>query len=130
MKKEYYRITIGVPLKRRDFFKNMVKISGVAIAAPALISAFGKTAFAEEGRRKKPGGSGSDMVDPNEGTAKAVGYVEEASKSPKAAGNKCANCMLFVKPEKKNGKEVGSCAIFPNKFVAANGYCNSWAKKA
>ncbi|HEY8270505.1 MAG TPA: high-potential iron-sulfur protein [Pseudobdellovibrionaceae bacterium] len=118
-------------MKRREFFKNMAKISGVAIAAPALISAFtGKMAFAEEGRRKKSGDAGSQLVDPSEATAKAVGYVEESTKSPKAAGNKCANCILFVKPEKKNGKEVGSCAIFPNKFVVANGYCNSWAKKA
>jgi hypothetical protein len=117
-------------MKRRDFFKNMAKISGLAIAAPALISAFtGNVALAEEGRRKKSGDTGAAMVDSNDQTAKAVGYVEDAAKSPKAAGNKCATCALFVKSDNKNGKEAGTCAIFPNKFVLANGFCNSWAKK-
>ncbi len=117
-------------MKRRDFFKNMARISGLVIAAPALISAFtGNTAFAEESRRKKSGNAGSEMVDPNDGTAKAVGYVEDSKKSPKAAGNKCATCSLFMKSENKNGKAAGTCAIFPNKFVPADAYCNSWAKK-
>jgi hypothetical protein len=118
-------------MRRREFFKSIARISGLAIAAPALISALtSSVALAEEGRRKKPGAAGSELVDINDGTAKAVSYIEDATKSPKAAGNTCANCALFVKSEKKNGKEAGTCAIFPNKFVLAKGYCNSWAKKA
>lgn len=118
-------------MKRRDFFINIIGASGAALAAPALISIItGNRALAEESRRKKSGDTGSDMLDPNDGTAKAVGYVEVAKQSSKSAGNKCSNCILFAKTEKINNKEVGTCTIFQKKYVTAAGYCNSWAKKA
>lgn len=117
-------------MKRRTFFKNIAGLSGLALVAPAIIASLQPSAaFAEEARRKKPGQE-SDMVDVNDPTAKAVGYIEDFKKSKKAAGNKCSTCALYGKTEKKNGKDVGPCALFPKKFVTADGFCNSWAKKA
>lgn len=116
-------------MKRREFFKNVAGFAGTAALAPLIISSLGSSqAFAEEGRRKKADGGGADsnLVDPKDPTAKAVGYVE-SSKLPE---KKCSGCSLYVKTEMKNGKEVGTCAIFPKKLVLANATCNSWAKKA
>lgn len=105
-------------------------MTGVFAIAPLVISTLSSNiALAEEGRRKKAAGGDSDMVDINDPTAKAVGYVEDAKKAPKSAGNKCSTCTLYAKADKKNGKEVGTCALFPKKFVYGNGFCNSWAKK-
>lgn len=118
-------------MKRREFFKSILGLTGAVAIAPFILTTLNSSkAFTEESRRKKSGGGDSDMVDPKEATAKAVGYVEDSKKAPKAAGNNCANCALYVKTEMKNGNEVGTCAIFPKKFVLGNGYCNSWAKKA
>ena len=117
-------------MKRRDFFKNLAGISGLALAAPVLLSTLTTTTNAEESRRKSSEGAAeSDMVSPNDPTAKAVEYVEVAKKNKKSAGNKCSTCQLFVAAADKNGKKVGACALFPKKLVLANGYCNSWAKK-
>ena len=117
-------------MKRRDFFKNAIGISGLALVAPVIITTLqSSTAVAEESRRKKADAGSSDMVDPNDPTAMALEYVEDAKKNKKSAGNKCATCNFYTKADKKNGKEVGACTLFPKKFVMANGYCNSWAKK-
>ena len=115
-------------MRRREFFKNMVGFAGTAVAAPIFLSGLaGSRAFAEESRRKKlDGGAESNLIDLKDPTAKAVGYVE-SSKLPE---KKCSNCSLYVKTELKNGKEVGTCALFPKKLVLANATCNSWAKKA
>ena len=115
-------------MKRREFFRNVMGFTGTAAMAPLILSGLvSRQAFAEEGRRKKAdGGADSNMVDPMDPTAKAVGYIE----TTKLPDKNCANCSLYVKTEMKNGKEVGTCAIFPKKLVLAKGYCNSWAKKA
>ncbi len=70
------------------------------------------------------------MLDPKDGTAQAIKYVEDYKKVPAAKGNHCANCSFYAKKEMRNGKEAGTCIIFPGKYVYGNGYCNSWAKKA
>ena len=116
-------------MKRREFFKNVMGFAGTAAIAPILLSGIGsRQAFAEEGRRKKVDGVGADsnMIDLKDPTAKAVGYVE-ISKLPE---KKCSTCSLYVKTEKENGKEVGTCVLFPKKLVFAQATCNSWAKKA
>ncbi len=117
-------------MKRREFFKNMLGVTGAMAITPLILTTIGRHAFAEGGVRKKAAGTESDMLDPNDPTAKAVGYVEDAKKSPKSAGNKCSTCTLYLKTGMKNGKEIGTCALFPKKFVMGIGYCNSWAKKA
>ena len=61
-------------------------------------------------------------------TAKALNYVEDASKSsnPKhKAGDTCANCQFFG-----GGAGYGPCQLFPGKAVAAQGWCVSHTPKA
>lgn len=57
--------------------------------------------------------------------AKAVKYVEDASRAgPAAAGRNCANCALYQGAE---GSPQGPCQLFPGKDVKAKGWCVSWA---
>ncbi len=73
------------------------------------------------------------MLDEADATAKALGYVANATKVDKtkykqyAAGQKCANCTLFVG---KEADKAGGCPLFQGKQVAGDGWCISWAKKA
>jgi hypothetical protein len=61
-------------------------------------------------------------------TAKALGYVEDASKVDKShfpsykPGAKCATCNFF---QGTAGQAYGPCQIFPGKSVNANGWCAS-----
>ena len=65
-------------------------------------------------------------------TAKALGYVEDASKVDKAkfpsykAGAHCATCNFF---QGKAGDAYGPCQIFPGKAVAGKGWCASHSPK-
>jgi High potential iron-sulfur protein len=67
--------------------------------------------------------SAASAVDPNDPTAKALGYVAQ---SPKADAS-CASCLQF---QGKAGDATGPCTIFAGKNVASTGWCMSWAKKA
>jgi hypothetical protein len=61
-------------------------------------------------------------------TAKALGYVEDASKSadPKhTAGNDCANCQFYSGA----ATGYGPCQLFPGKAVNAKGWCVSHSTK-
>ncbi len=116
---------------RREFCKKSLLVLGAApfIAhglTPSRAYAQGTKAIAE--------------TDPQ---AMALGYVHDATKvdttkfpKKKEAGGenqKCATCMLYVKGGlKADGMEgeYGQCSIFPQGLVAANGWCNTWAKKA
>ena len=62
-------------------------------------------------------------VDPDDPQAKALSYVHE---SPKA-DNICANCQLYTGAA---DAAWGPCTVFPNKEVAAGGWCSAWVKKA
>jgi hypothetical protein len=65
----------------------------------------------------------STSLDPNDPTAKALGYV---TKSPNPA-QICTNCGQF---QGGPSDASGGCKIFPGKQVAAGAYCKSWAKKS
>jgi hypothetical protein len=61
-------------------------------------------------------------------TAKALGYVEDASKSTNAkhkAGDDCANCQFY------SGGPTGRgpCQLFPGKSVNSKGWCVSHTPK-
>jgi hypothetical protein len=61
-------------------------------------------------------------------TAKALGYVEDASttKNPKhKPGDACANCQFY------SGASTGygPCQLFPGKAVSAKGWCISHTAK-
>jgi High potential iron-sulfur protein len=66
-------------------------------------------------------------------TAKALGYVEDASKVDKGKfpafkpGAHCATCTFF---QGKAADAYGPCQIFPGKSVAAKGWCASHSPKA
>lgn len=61
-------------------------------------------------------------LDPDDPTAKALGYVTASAK----AGANCANCLQFKGAQ---GAAMGPCGIFPGKQVASAGWCLSWGKK-
>jgi hypothetical protein len=61
-------------------------------------------------------------LDPNDPTAKALGYITQSTKP----GEKCSNCSQF---QSKGGSAQGLCTIFPGKSVAAAAWCMSWVKK-
>lgn len=95
---------------RRRFLK-LVAISGAAAGmagmAPPLLRATDLPRL--------------DMSDP---TAKALGYVEDASSTadPKhKAGDACANCQFYT----GGPTGYGPCQVFTGKSVSAKGWCVS-----
>ncbi len=65
------------------------------------------------------------LLSPDAKGAKAVNYVEDASKAEGAIrGSSCANCGLYQGP---SGAPSGPCQIFPGKQVKAAGWCSTWA---
>ena len=105
--------------------RNFLLSTGIFLTGAALLVKTSK-AQAEEGRRKK---DQDEMVSEKDNLAKSVGYVEDTKKAAKANGNKCSGCSLYKKVKDINGREVGTCALFQQKYVYGNAYCNSWAKK-
>ncbi|MBK0392206.1 high-potential iron-sulfur protein [Ramlibacter algicola] len=79
------------------------------------------------------GAHAQQKVDPKDPQAAALGYVENTTqadkkKFPKHANDqKCNGCQLYSGAA--SAKE-GPCAVFGGKLVAAEGWCNSWVKKA
>jgi hypothetical protein len=72
------------------------------------------------------------VIDPNDPTAKALGFVNDA-KSVDAAANttfkptqKCATCVQY---QGKAGDPLAPCTIFGGKSVPAAGWCKVWALK-
>ena len=61
-------------------------------------------------------------VDPNDPTAKALGYV---AVSPKP-DQKCAGCALY---QGKPDDAQAGCTVFGGKIVVAGAWCKSWAKR-
>jgi hypothetical protein len=70
-------------------------------------------------------------LDPNDPTAKALSYTEDASKAASnptyKPGSACASCQFF---QGKAGDEYGPCMLFPAKAVHSKGWCASYNKKA
>jgi len=65
------------------------------------------------------------LLSPDAKEAKAVKYVEDASKAQGAIkGSTCANCALY---QGHAGAPTGPCQIFSGKVVKAAGWCSSWA---
>jgi hypothetical protein len=62
-------------------------------------------------------------LDPNDPTAKALGYVNSSAKPDQ----KCATCAQYLG---QSADPSGGCNIFAGKSVAAGGWCSVWAKKA
>lgn len=72
-------------------------------------------------------------VTPDDPTAKALKYVDDASEADRpdkmgVAGDEqlCANCQFI---QGADGEEWRPCMLFPGKAVNANGWCTSWTPK-
>lgn len=71
-------------------------------------------------------------LDPNDPTAKALGFVPDASKVNAAANptykstQKCATCAQF---QGKAGDASGGCNIFAGHSVPSGGWCKVYAPK-
>jgi hypothetical protein len=64
------------------------------------------------------------LIPVSDPAAKAVKYVEDASKVKEAEGNRCDTCSLY---SGKDGAAQGPCQIFKGKAVKAAGWCTAWA---
>jgi len=124
-------------MNRRSFFGQLAALVGLVAFSSITEKAFGQ--------RKRGGGKKADdakikMVDPNSGLAKNVHYKENKASvdaklkidrgGVKFANQNCANCSFYGKPTKHNGKDVGTCTIFPGEHVYADAWCQTWNKKA
>jgi hypothetical protein len=110
-------------MERRSFLTAM--LTGFA-ALPVLVMS--KVSYAA---RK--------LVSEDDPVAKALKYVHDASKSKLRTNAKmgvaakdqhCSNCAFFTAQPDFEGKKVGNCTMIAAGYVEANGWCNSWAKKA
>lgn len=70
-------------------------------------------------------------LDVNDPTAKALGYVPDASKLKPGqeasfkAGSHCGSCALYVKAQETSGH--APCGAFAGKLVANKGWCRAYA---
>lgn len=71
-------------------------------------------------------------LDPNDPTAKALGFVTDATKVSAAANptykptQKCSTCAQY---QGKASDATAGCNIFAGKSVPAGGWCKVWAQK-
>jgi hypothetical protein len=72
------------------------------------------------------------VLSPTEPAAKALGYIEDATKvDTKAnpnykAGQHCGNCLQWAEKDRK--APLGKCNLFPGKLVKNTGWCKVWVK--
>jgi hypothetical protein len=105
-------------ISRRDALKQLSLVAGVCAGLPAV-----ETAQAAE----------LPHVKPDDPTAVALAYVDDASKvDPKkfptyAAGQTCSTCLQL---QGAPGQGWRPCNLFPGKTVNANGWCRVWIKKS
>jgi hypothetical protein len=103
---------------RRAIVKNGL-IAGAMLPAMGLI---GNGAVA----------AGLPPLDPSDPTAKALGFVTDASKVDAASNptykptQKCGTCAQF---QGKAGDASGGCNIFAGHSVPSTGWCKVWAQK-
>jgi hypothetical protein len=77
--------------------------------------------------------AGAPLLDPSDPTAKALGFVSDASKVDAAAnptykaGQKCGTCAQF---QGKPTDATAGCNIFAGKSVPSGGWCKVWAQKS
>lgn len=71
-------------------------------------------------------------LDPNDPTAKALGFTNDASKVDTKthptfkSGQRCGTCAQF---QGKPGDGRAACTIFAGKSVPEGGWCQVWAQK-
>jgi hypothetical protein len=71
-------------------------------------------------------------LDPNDPTAKALGFVNDATKVDSKThatfkpGQKCGTCSQY---QGKASDATAACTIFAGKSVPEGGWCQVWAQK-
>jgi hypothetical protein len=76
--------------------------------------------------------AGLPPLDPNDPTAKALGFITDAKKVDASANptfkpnQKCDTCAQF---QGKPGDASGGCNIFAGHSVPQGGWCKVWAQK-
>ena len=118
---------------RRTFFR------GVAVAVPLCSLAFAYNGALAQTAVKAPaaGTPPLKLVPDSDPTAKALGYVPDATKAKRvkrgaveAKDQNCAGCQMYTKAGTVGPDEVGKCLMLPSGMVKASGWCNSWVKHA
>jgi hypothetical protein len=105
-------------ISRRSIIKSGL-IAGAILPVAGLVSG-GATAAA------------LPPLDPNDPTAKALGFVNDGSKVDAKAyptfksSQKCGTCAQF---QGKTGDATAACTIFAGKSVPEGGWCQVWAQK-
>jgi hypothetical protein len=95
------------------------------LIAGALVPAFGLLA-------ESAAAAGLPALDPNDPTAKALGFTADAKKVDASANptykpnQKCGTCAQF---QGKAGDATGGCNIFAGHSVPQGGWCKVWAQK-
>ena len=105
-------------ISRRRLIRN-------ALLASALGPALGLIA-------RQPMAADMTPLDTNDPSAKALGFVADASKVDAAAnptfkpGQRCATCMQY---QGKPTDATAGCTIFPKRSVPAEGWCKVWTQR-
>lgn len=122
---------------QRRFFLKQLGVAVGAVGAIGVLSTHSITAHAQRRSRKSDGEL--PLVEPGKGVAVSVSYVNSISdvKEDKLKvvrqgvpfkDQSCANCGLYKKTGEKDGKEVGTCTLFPKQLVYGKAWCTSWVK--
>jgi hypothetical protein len=108
---------------QRNFSRRSIVKSG--LIAGALLPAVGLLSRNATAAALPP-------LDPSDPTAKALGFVTDASKVDTKtyptfkASQKCGTCAQF---QGKAGDATAACTIFAGKSVPQGGWCQVWAQK-
>ena len=116
-------------------FQSKVSRRRFAVTSLTAISACFLAVATKAQTLPKPTGGDLPESDP---VAKALGYYTDASKVdlkkwPKKAGpdgakQNCSTCQLYQAQAGETAR--GGCTLFPNRWVAAKGWCNGYVPKA
>ncbi len=108
------------------------KISRRSIVKGGLIAGALLPAFGLIGTTAGAAASALPPLDPNDPTAKALGFVPDATKVNTASnptykpGQKCGVCAQYTG---KPGDTSGGCNIFVGHAVPVGGWCKTFAPK-
>ncbi len=108
------------------------KISRRALVKGGLMAGALLPALGWVGGTAAAAGAELPPLDPNDPTAKALGFVTDTTKVDAAANpthkptQKCSTCAQF---QGKAGDARGGCNVFTGHSVAAGGWCKVWAQK-
>jgi len=104
------------------------QLLGATLLSLPVIPVVVETAFAQV----KPTAGAPPVLSPNDPAAKALGYIEDATKVDKKANpnhkpeQNCGNCLQWA--DKNRKAPLAKCNLFPGKLVKNSGWCKVWVK--